>query len=234
MKRLSFFTLLFAAVFATFAIAPAFLPKPFEAYSLMKVADVLDVFTPLVLIPLYWVLYQVEDRCVPGLKENMFFLLFVAFWVEGHGMHLAANSIGHYLTSMTGSDVFKLAFFYDEVLSHYLWHTGVAGLSALIIVRQWRNPFFEERSFVGVTALAGVLYGISYFLITIEGATIWLGVPFAVLAALAVAIWGRKDLAQRPLMLFFLIAYLTATVLFAGWGIYWGGLPEFSQVGIID
>jgi hypothetical protein len=36
-----------------------------------------------------------------------------------------------------------------------------------------------------------------------------------------------------PVVAFFLTAYLLATILFAIWAIYWGGLPEFSEVGLI-
>jgi ABC-type transporter Mla subunit MlaD len=45
---------------------------------------------------------------------------------------------------------------------------------------------------------------------------------------------GLKRFDQRPLFLFFFVACLVATVFFVGWGVYWQGLPEFSQVGIID
>jgi hypothetical protein len=37
----------------------------------------------------------------------------------------------------------------------------------------------------------------------------------------------------QPLLLFFFIACLVATLFLVGWGSYWGGLPEFSEVGII-
>ena len=58
--------------------------------------------------------------------------------------------------------------------------------------------------------------------------------PFAALVVLFTLVWGRKKLRQQPLLPFFLVAYLVATLFFAGWAIYWGGLPEFSEVGIID
>ena len=35
------------------------------------------------------------------------------------------------------------------------------------------------------------------------------------------------------LVAFFLVACLLAAILFAGWGLYWGGFPEFSEVGLI-
>lgn len=37
---------------------------------------------------------------------------------------------------------------------------------------------------------------------------------------------------QLPLLAFFFVSYLLATMLFASWAIYWGGFPQFSQVGL--
>ena len=76
-------------------------------------------------------------------RENLVFMVFTSFWVLGKGIQLAANSIGHLTGNMTGSDIYNLTYFYDEVLGHYLWHLGVIGLSALLIYRQWKSPFPE-------------------------------------------------------------------------------------------
>ena len=161
-------------------------------------------------------------------------MLLAVFWVSGQGMHLAANSIGHLMKGMEGSDVYKLTFFYDEVLSHYLWHFGVFGLSVLIIFRQWRNPFTEGEAISWLLVLGGIIHGFSLFIIVVEAGTAPLGVTFAVLVTLLGLIWGRRRFSQRPLFLFFFVASLVATLLFAGWAIYWQGLPEFSEVGIIN
>jgi len=200
----------------------------------MKIGDVLDILTPLVLVPLYWLLYRLDPKKAITLSEGIIFTVLAALWVEGQGMHLAANSVGHLLKGMETTDMYNLTFFYDEVLSHYLWHFGVVGLSAVLIYRQWRNPFAEGRTMTWAVILAGIIHGFSYFMIIIEGATAPLGVTFSVLAVLFMLIYGRKSLTQQPIILFFLAAYLLAILLFAGWGIYWGGLPEFSKVGIID
>ena len=61
-----------------------------------------------------------------------------------------------------------------------------------------------------------------------------LGVPFAILITIFTLAWGRKKLRQQPLLIFFFVAYLVATILFAGWAIYWGGLPEFGKVWGLD
>jgi len=233
MKRLSVLTLVFSIAFLVFFIGPPLLSKQFGPYPLMKVGDVFDLFTPLVLIPLYWLLYWLDGSRPIGLKGNVVFMVFVAFWVAGQGMHLAANSIGHLLENMKGTDIYSLTNFYDEILSHYLWHFGIFALSAMIIYRQWRNPLAQGRPMPLAMIVAGVIYGFAYFAIVIEGATTPIGVPFAVLAMLFILVWGRKNLGQQPVLAFFLVTYLLATVLFLCWGIYWHGLPEFSKVGII-
>jgi hypothetical protein len=148
-------------------------------------------------------------------------------------MHLSANSIGHLLKDMGNSDIYKASNFYDEILGHYLWHFGVVGLSAIIIYRQWQNPFTGEKSILWPLILAGVIYGFSFFSIVLEGGTAPLGITFSVLIILFGLIWGRKRMRQQPLLMFFFISYAIAIILFIGWGIYWRGLPQFSEVGII-
>lgn len=234
MKRLPLLTFVFSLAFAIFFIAPAFLSKQLGFYPLMKTGDLLDTFTPLVLIPLYWLMFRANGNKIPGIAESVIFVILAALWVEGQGMHLAASSIGHLLKGVPATDAYGLAIFYDEVLSHYMWHAGVIGLSALLVIGRWRNRPAERQPAKWLSVLAGVIYGFTFFIITIEGATTILGVPFAALFTLFCLIWGRKNLRHQPLFLFFVISYLTAAILFSGWAIRWGGLPEFSQVGIIE
>jgi hypothetical protein len=151
----------------------------------------------------------------------------------GQGMYLSANSIGHLVDNMQGTDVYKLTNFYDEVLSYYLWHFGIIGLSGTLIYQQWKNPLTQGRPLTWALIVAGIFYGFAYFALVIEGATALMGIPFAILATLFILIWGRKDLGQKPLLMFLLVGYLAAILLFVIWGIWQRGLPEFSEVGII-
>lgn len=234
MKSLSTIALIFSIAFLLFFMAPPLLNKQLIFYPLMKVGDCFDILTPLVLIPLYWLLFRIGKDKAISIGANLLFMIFVAFWVVGQGMHLAANSIGHLLVGLEGSDIYNLTNFYDEVLSHYLWHFGIFGLSTLIIYRQWRNPFTEGQAVSWLLILGGIIQGFSLFIIVVEAGTAPLGVAFAILFSLFGLIWGRRRFNQRPMLLFFFVACVLATLLFAGWGIYWQGLPEFSEVGIID
>lgn len=232
--RLSCLILTFSILSAFFIIAPAFLGSQFAFYPLMTNGDVLDLFTPLVLIPLYWLLFQISPQCRPNQKETIIFIILVTMWVQGQGMHLVGNSIGHLTQDAAiDRDVATLTNFYDETLSHYWWHIGLIGLSALLIYRQWQNPISDRLLGLQWEITAGVIYGINYFIDIVESATTVIGVPFAVAIAFWVIVKGIKHLQRQPIVAFFFVAYLVANLLFFGWGLYWGGFPEFSEVGII-
>ena len=40
-------------------------------------------------------------------------------------------------------------------------------------------------------------------------------------------------MAQQPLLAFFFVACLVAALLFAGWRLYWGGFPQFTEAGLL-
>lgn len=233
MKRLTLLTLVFSILSTLFFILLIFFRIPFSIYPLMSYQDALDLLTPLVLIPLYWFLFKSAARVESNATEDLAFMLFAAIWVLGHGMHLAANSVNNLAGSLaekggidiTNTDLHTLIYFYDEHLSHYVWHLGIVGLAALLIYHEWRRP-------AGITTLwwaiglAGFIYGLTFSIIVLEGQTVPLGFPFAVAISIMTLIWGRQRLEKQPLLAFFFVAFLVAALLFTGWGLYWGGFPE--------
>jgi hypothetical protein len=137
----------FALAFALFILAPAFLGKPFPSYDLMHWADVLDILTPLVVMPLYWLLFTGAGQLHRGLRPTLAFVVLAALWTLGQGMHLSANSINN-LLGVGSTDLHNFVHFYDEVLSHYLWHIGIVGLSVLLLAaRRGTRP--AARPFAG-------------------------------------------------------------------------------------
>lgn len=238
-QLLSMLTLVFAVLSLVFFILLVFLRVPFPPYPLINYQDVFDILTPLVLIPLYWILFRFAAREAPGLGGEITFLVLVAFWVEGQGMHLSANSISNLmealatsgLRELNGHSAYPLAHFYDELLGHFLWHVGVLGLAGLLIWRGSRRSA-EQLTAWWFTVPAGLIYGFFLFVITVEGLTAWIGFPFSLL----VIIFGfrnRETLRQKPILAFFVIAGVVAFLLYSIWGLYWGGFPEFGEVGII-
>ena len=240
MKRLSLFTLVLAVLFTVFFLLLIFFRTPFFLYPLMSYQDALDILTSLVLIPIYWLLFRFASKSPSSQAEEIAFMLLAALWVMGHGMHLAANSINNLAEALAkkqvidinSTDLYQLTYFFDEHLSHYLWHIGVLGLAGLLIYREWRQPSGSNTKW-WITALAGLIYGFTLFCIFLEGQTVPLGLPIVLIFGLMVLIWGLRRLAQQPILAFFFIACLVAMVFFIGWGLYWTGFPQFSEVGLI-
>ena len=240
MKRLPLLTLIFSILSLVFIILLVFLRIKFPLYPLVSYQDVFDILTPLVLIPVYWLLFRQAANNEISLGEEIAFMVLAAIWVEGQGMHLSANSIDNLIDALAHNqiidikttDIYHLTYFFDEHLGHYMWHIGMLGLAALLIYHEWRRPAGLATSW-GAAILAGIVYGVSYFCIFIEGQTVALGLPFALIVVIFTLIWSRKLLAVRPVLAFLFVTCLLAILLFTGWGLYWGGFPQFSDVGLI-
>ncbi len=140
MKRLSLLTLIFAILSLVFTILLVFLRFKFPPYPLVSDQDAFDILTPLVLIPAYWLLFRHAASDRSALAEEIAFCVLAAFWVEGHGMHLSANSIHNLIDALARNqvidlqptDIYRLTYFFDERLGHYVWHVGILGLGALL------------------------------------------------------------------------------------------------------
>ena len=239
MKRVSIQTLVFAVLSLTFIILITFLSSDFPPYPLASYQDAIDMFTPLILIPVYWLLFKSASTNGTKRSEEYAFMILSALWVLGQGIHLSANSINNLIGALaenqvidiTGTDIYHLTYFYDEHLGHILWHLGVLGLAALLVYREWRKPSGQTTLWWAVI-VAGVIYGFTYFAIFLEGQTLVLGYPFSAIFVAFTLISQRKFLNQRPVLAFFFSTCLLAFILFSGWGLYWGYFPQPSEVGI--
>ena len=239
MNRLPILILTFALSTLLFILVVVFLRFAFPPFPLMSYQDVVGLLPPLVFIPIYWLIFR-HATTETSLGQEVAFMMLAALWVEGQAIHLAANSIDNLIAALarnhvidiTPTDVYRLAFFFDEHLGHYLMHVGMLGLAALLIYREWRKPV-EPVTMRWAIRLAGVIYGAVYFCLFIEGGTVALGLPFALVVILIAAIAGRKVIQKRPLLAFFALSSLVAIALFAGWGLYWGGFPQFSEVRML-
>ncbi len=240
MNRMSRLALIFTFLSIVFLLMLIFLRIPFPLYPLMSFQDALDILTPLVIIPLYWLMFKSAAGREPGRGEGVAFVTLSALWAMGHGMHLAANSIDNLIEGLakrgavdvTGTGIYQLTYFIDEHLSHYMWHGAILGLAALLIYREWRQPAGAKTTW-WASVLAGFLYAVTMFLVFLEGQTVPFSLPVLTIFALVALILGRKRMATQPLLAFFGIACCLAVLLFAGWGLYWGGFPQLSDVGLI-
>lgn len=221
----------FALTFLTVFLVPPFTPWQFPVYTDMRWGDVLDTLTPIVMLPMYWLVLSYGSRRLTR-WEVVAFLVLGAAWIEGQAMHLAANSIGHLLEGGPAAD---LASFYDEKLSHLIWHGSALALSALVVFRGGdRTPASGPATTVALGAVAAAVYGFAFFLIAVEGATSVLAVCGGAIVTVIAARHGLRAMLRQPIQALFGLGYPVMLLLLGTWFLYWGGtLPEFSHLGLI-
>ena len=201
--------------------------------STLKTGEMLGLFVPLVTLPLYWLLFKVGRNESPPRFQQIIFLVLAALWAEGYSISLTANAVGLRLQDVHAPGVHAFTHFCDEVLSHYLWHFAMIGLSTLLLCRQWQHPLNHKPSQLKIEGTAGAIYGAFFFGTVVEGGTVVIGLPFAALVTLFGLIWGRQRLRHQPLLAFSFVAYAFALILFAGWLIYWGEFTEPTKAGLL-
>ena len=133
-------------------------------------------------------------------------------YTQGHGIHLAANSVGNELGH---AEVITL---WDEHVGHYLWYAGLAVLVLALVLALPR---------VEVTVAGWVLAALAALTLTtnaIEGQS----VPLSAALALGFVLRGRPPLVR--------VVYTAHAVLLVAWVGYWAlaegrWSPEFTELG---
>lgn len=138
-------------------------------------------------------------------------------YVDGHGIHLAANDIRNAHPVGHAQDV---AHFWDEELGHLEWHAGWFGLLAALALA----PAAPARDLPRL-ALGAFLLGATMFTNTVEGGD-W-GLTLA--AAVPFFFWALRT--RRPLAIACASAFAFAATLIGVWAIWQGGVPQFSDLG---
>ena len=240
-ENLSFVLFTYSFVFAFFLIVPTFLSD--RAHELLNWEAVLDFFTSLAFIPVAYFLYNRLKSLDPISEAHAKFkahtakVLLIAgfiFFVDGHGIHLAANSIAKYVQDVPGTEIYRTVYLFDEIISHYLWDGGVFLISlALIIfsIKTKQSPISRAQYFL--LLLGAVLYGFTFTVNGIEGQTVLLTFPAAGLGFMLSLVLNLREKGKNQVLLFFLLGYFLSLILFAYWGITQGGFPEFSELGWI-
>jgi hypothetical protein len=230
--------LAYAIALAAFLLVPPYLKAsvgPPQAFTLQEAADLL---TPLVVIPLAWLVFDLAGGL--GRRGLVAFLVIAVVWVEGQGIHLAANAIGDAF-SHAAAEVFyetvpgELDLWLDEVLSHWMWHGAWVALSILVLAAATRGSVGpSDRTSVTAVA-AGLVHGATFFLVTVEGATTLLGIPASILILAWCLVSGRRGLLRQPVVTFFLVSTVVTLLGYVAWGALndWA-LPEFSKVGLFS
>ncbi|MFQ6084375.1 MAG: hypothetical protein ACE5WD_13595 [Candidatus Aminicenantia bacterium] len=243
-SNLSLWLLIFGIAFAFFHIMPAFLN--YNIKNNIRAAELFDFFTPFFIIFVVFMVYSNIKRArdsqyIENLKDKtgkiILFLMSIAY-IDGHGIHLSANSLSYLLKEMEGTDIYKLNYLYDEVISHAIWDGGVIGISLGLIILSLRLSFKSySKGMRALTLLGSACYGFTYTVNGIEGQTVYLTLPAAIIIGVfifAILLKTKIKLNQNPVLLFFFCGYLIAIILFIYWGIAHSGFPEFSELGWIE
>ena len=228
----------YAVALAALLLVPPYLKAsvgPPRAFTLQEAADLL---TPLVVIPLAWLVFDLAGGF--GRRGLAAFLVIAALWVEGQGIHLAANAIGDAF-SHDAADAFyqtvpgDLDLWLDETLSHWMWHVAWVAMSIVVLAAATRGPVVPPARTSVTAAVAGIIHGVTFFVVSVEGVTTLLGIPASILILAWSVLAGRRGLTRQPVVTFF-IATMVVTILgYVGWGALnnWT-LPEFSKVGLFS
>jgi hypothetical protein len=113
---------LFGFAYAFMHVMPAFLTH--DVKNRLTTGDLLNFFTPFVVIPIVWKLYFLLRENLPIVSERKIrtaqtILLFSSIlYVNGQGMNLSANAIARHLSEMKDSPLYSLDYFFDETLGH--------------------------------------------------------------------------------------------------------------------
>jgi uncharacterized membrane protein YagU involved in acid resistance len=190
-----------------------------ELWSGTRLADLIDLSTPfIVLLPLLAFLWI--QRPAPRLW--LVAAIGSILYVEGHGIHLSANSIGNVVASDEASErIVDIVHVWDEVVGHYVWYLGLA-----VVVASCAGSV-RGRS-LGIPAIAlvvgGAASGITWATNGLEG-----GTAVASLAAGCVAIVPalRRDRGLAPALA---AVGCVAVIVLVVYAIRHGGFPQPSSL----
>ncbi|XRQ13819.1 hypothetical protein ACN3XK_23915 [Actinomadura welshii] len=177
-------------------------------------ADWADVLTP------YAVLLTAAAALHAGqadVRGWAVYLVGAITYVEGHGIHLAANSVGN---DTPGIAVVHL---WDEVVGHYVWYAGLALVFAALARTFAHRP--APPPYLSLLLALGV--AVTWTTNSVEGGTAVMGIAVAA----AFTAWGLRT--RRHLGRVLIPAFAPALLALTAYGIWQGGFPEFTELGWI-
>jgi hypothetical protein len=240
--RIELWILIFAVIYAFLHIMPALLTDSIRY--MFTVGDLLDLFTPLVMIFLIYKLYRLlvhdKDKMIKqkSILAEVVLITGSVLFLEGHGIHLSANAIFRHIIEQEGADIYKLTYFLDETLSHILWDCGLILISIGLMMLAARVPlkkYKDVKQFVIISA--AVFFGFTFYVDAVEGQTVVFTFPASIIIPVLIFLVCRKhniSIRKNPLLNFYLFGYIVSLVLFIVWLIWQGGFPQFSDIGWIE
>ncbi len=183
-----------------------------------RVADWVDLITPFVVaLPLLG--FLVGQR--PRRGHQLVAAVGAVLYVEGHGVHLAANSVSNAGGADAAGPIAEVVHFWDEIAGHYLWYLGLA-IMVGVCAHCVRGRPLGLRT--GPLALGGAVCGLTWATNGLEGGTAVFSLIFAVGAI------GLVDRERAGLSVGLLAAGTVAAVVLVGYGLTHGGFPQPSSL----
>lgn len=149
----------------------------------------------------------------------------LVLYIDGHGIHLAANDIRH---EDTGA-AHDTAYFWDEHWGHAEWHLGWLGLMAALALAEvpHRHPPSTRLALglPGWLLVASLVMAFTLFTSSVEGQDWWLVLG----AAPVFAVWAA--LGRGTVLTASAVATLVTAGLIGIWAAWHGGVPQFSDLG---
>ena len=188
------------------------LPLGFQAPGATRYEDFVDLLTPYVVAG-----PALAALAATGASRRTWAaaLLGAAAFVQGHGIHLSANSIRHAVGPVAPVDL------WDERIGHWIWFVGLTALTAAVV------------SAVAATVPAArwgpvlaALVGLTWAANVVEAGMAALGTVLA--CGLVVQGWRLRATATGRLLV---LAFGLSLVIVAAWGVWWGGFPQPSELG---
>ena len=138
-------------------------------------------------------------------------LVGAGLYVQGHGIHLAANSIGNARGDAPPVHL------WDEIVGHWIWYAGVA-LLVLAIAR----AVSVRLSPLGLLLALGV--GTTWTTNALEGTT----AAGSLAVAMGLTAWAARH--RHGVGWLVLVAFGTSALVLAGYGLWHGGFPAPSAL----
>ena len=163
--------------------------------------------------------------------KNLYRVLFWTFsvlYVEGHGMHLAANSIGNNLVTNTDARLARSIFLFDEPI----------GLALIAVAYQSSYTSRDQltRRQIWLILIGWMLYGVSFALTIIEGqSALWAG-PIVIVALFVLGVrWlrGKTNWYKQPASTFFVTGFSVVLVTLGVWLLRFGSFVEPSTIFVL-